>query len=118
MRSGNIDYRTQVRGVWPGYPVAGDWRMADGAFFSQADLNGYAPVVVLGRTVASNLFPDGASSIGSYVLIGNIPFEVIGVLEPKGARSEEHTSELQSLMRISYAFFCLQKQNHKNTHTY
>src|SRR3546814_1679988 len=28
-----------------------------------------------------------------------------------GQRSEEHTSELQSLMRISYAVFCLQKQN-------
>src|SRR3546814_9453455 len=33
------------------------------------------------------------------------------------ARSEEHTSELQSLIRISYAFFCLKKQNeHHNTH--
>src|SRR3546814_1275684 len=31
------------------------------------------------------------------------------------ARSEEHTSELQSLMRISYAVFCLKKK--KNTHT-
>src|SRR3546814_6784572 len=31
----------------------------------------------------------------------------------KGARSEEHTSELQSLMRISYAVFCLKKK--KNT---
>src|SRR3546814_4307587 len=34
-------------------------------------------------------------------------------------RSEEHTSELQSLMRISYAVFCLQKKKHnthKNTH--
>src|SRR3546814_9532552 len=30
-------------------------------------------------------------------------------------RSEEHTSELQSLMRISYAVFCLQKKNIKNT---
>src|SRR3546814_3320088 len=30
-------------------------------------------------------------------------------------RSEEHTSELQSLMRISYAVFCLQQQNHTNT---
>src|SRR3546814_4545790 len=29
-------------------------------------------------------------------------------------RSEEHTSELQSLMRISYAVFCLKKKNHKN----
>src|SRR3546814_3043338 len=38
-------------------------------------------------------------------------------------RSEEHTSELQSLMRISYAVFCLKKKNkqkmtqQKNTHT-
>src|SRR3546814_4220691 len=42
------------------------------------------------------------------------------------ARSEEHTSELQSLMRISYAVFCLKKKKYKkssdlqrhNTHTY
>src|SRR3546814_9561580 len=31
------------------------------------------------------------------------------------SRSEEHTSELQSLMRISYAVFCLKKKNIKNT---
>src|SRR3546814_10029294 len=33
----------------------------------------------------------------------------------KGERSEEHTSELQSLMRISYAVFCLKKKKIKNT---
>src|SRR3546814_10002753 len=33
------------------------------------------------------------------------------VSEIKPARSEEHTSELQSLMRISYAVFCLKKKN-------
>src|SRR3546814_7565012 len=32
------------------------------------------------------------------------------------ARSEEHTSELQSLMRISYAVFCLKKKRKKHTH--
>src|SRR3546814_10916694 len=32
-----------------------------------------------------------------------------------GDRSEEHTSELQSLMRISYAVFCLKKKNNNNT---
>src|SRR3546814_8605693 len=32
-------------------------------------------------------------------------------------RSEEHTSELQSLMRISYAVFCLKKTKHNNKHT-
>src|SRR3546814_5540510 len=35
-----------------------------------------------------------------------------GVMPPLFVRSEEHTSELQSLMRISYAVFCLKKQQH------
>src|SRR3546814_3523321 len=33
---------------------------------------------------------------------------------PQGGRSEEHTSELQSLMRISYAVFCLKKKHTKH----
>src|SRR3546814_3678491 len=36
---------------------------------------------------------------------------------PKMSRSEEHTSELQSLMRISYAVFCLKKKKKKNNNT-
>src|SRR3546814_4540842 len=36
-----------------------------------------------------------------------------GALAGEDARSEEHTSELQSLMRISYAVFCLKKKNKK-----
>src|SRR3546814_2755611 len=40
------------------------------------------------------------------------------VLMEKGTRSEEHTSELQSLMRLSYAVFCLKKKNRDtNCHT-
>src|SRR3546814_3201211 len=35
------------------------------------------------------------------------------VQAPTAGRSEEHTSELQSLMRISYAVFCLKKKTHK-----
>src|SRR3546814_4072783 len=49
-------------------------------------------------------------------------FEHARVRHPAGvaaARSEEHTSELQSLMRISYAVFCLTKKNkHKRERTY
>src|SRR3546814_3346229 len=37
-------------------------------------------------------------------------------LSPSERRSEEHTSELQSLMRISYAVFCLKKKNKKYAH--
>src|SRR3546814_2651945 len=38
-----------------------------------------------------------------------------GPKAPRELRSEEHTSELQSLMRISYAVFCLKKKNTKQT---
>src|SRR3546814_5146579 len=40
----------------------------------------------------------------------------IGIRESADGRSEEHTSELQSLMRSSYAVFCLKKKKHKNEH--
>src|SRR3546814_699493 len=40
-----------------------------------------------------------------------------GLLHRQIHRSEEHTSELQSLMRISYAVFCLKKKTNKKTHT-
>src|SRR3546814_3644929 len=41
----------------------------------------------------------------------------LGVRIPPSLRSEEHTSELQSLMRISYAVFCLKKKQQTNTPT-
>src|SRR3546814_3315184 len=43
--------------------------------------------------------------------------EIAARLDHSDVRSEEHTSELQSLMRISYAVFCLQKKNTTNYET-
>src|SRR3546814_1633815 len=40
---------------------------------------------------------------------------ILRALNPDFSRSEEHTSELQSLMRISYAVFCLKKKNKTRT---
>src|SRR3546814_2836749 len=40
--------------------------------------------------------------------------EIVVPIEPLIVRSEEHTSELQSLMRISYAVFCLKKKKQKH----
>src|SRR3546814_7294240 len=45
----------------------------------------------------------------------SFPIDYAGVNGGSLARSEEHTSELQSLMRISYAVFCLKKKNNKGT---
>src|SRR3546814_6619520 len=41
------------------------------------------------------------------------PEGLVGAVRVEVRRSEEHTSELQSLMRISYAVFCLKKKKHK-----
>src|SRR3546814_5130527 len=45
------------------------------------------------------------------------PFAEIAVKPLPDPRSEEHTSELQSLMRISYAVFCLKKKKYTTHHT-
>src|SRR3546814_4000485 len=42
----------------------------------------------------------------------DLDFQRTGGVEPGRKRSEEHTSELQSLMRISYAVFCLKKKKY------
>src|SRR3546814_4786132 len=53
---------------------------------------------------------------GLAVLMGDHVDAVLVDLHPVGgARSEEHTSELQSLMRISYAVFCLKKKKTNQT---
>ena len=85
VRFGSIDYQTQIQGAWPGFISARDWPLAEGSMFTDADVKSYAPVIVLGRTVADNLFPGGESPVGKYVLVRNVPFEVSGVLARKGA---------------------------------
>lgn len=85
LRYGSIDYGCTVQGVGPSLPIVRDWPVARGDFFNDDDMRRYAPVVVLGQTVLKTLFPDGADPIGRYILIQNIPFEVIGILTEKGA---------------------------------
>jgi macrolide transport system ATP-binding/permease protein len=85
VRYGNVDYVTSVQGVGPSMTAVREWQVASGDFFDERDLRRYAPVVVLGQTVRQILFPDGSDPLGRYVMVGNIPFEVIGVMETKGA---------------------------------
>jgi macrolide transport system ATP-binding/permease protein len=85
VRVGNIDYQTLIMGAWPGYAQARDWALTQGSFISEDDVKGYAPVIVLGQTVAKNLFPDGDNPVGKYLLVRNVPFEIVGVLAQRGA---------------------------------
>ena len=85
VRAGNVDYQTTVQGSDVTLPAVRDWPVADGSFFNARDLRSYAPVAVLGQTVARTLFPGGGDPLGQYILVRNVPFQVIGVLAEKGA---------------------------------
>jgi macrolide transport system ATP-binding/permease protein len=85
VRYGNLDYQTSAQGTGQDFPSARDWPVAEGQFFNADDMKQYAAVVVLGRTVARTLFPDGGSPVGKYILMRSVPFVVIGVMTEKGA---------------------------------
>src|SRR3546814_7952874 len=75
--------------------------------WGHADLLGYAALVGVGVAgLFGQLAMTRAFGVGSALLTAALQYSTIIF----AARSEEHTSELQSLMRISYAVFCLKKK--------
>src|SRR3546814_10218359 len=92
-------YTTLFRSELRQFPPAPYNQMGRAEWFSRADMQIDGAVTAVGR-------PDQPAFVAAQRLDG---VEVVG----KFVRSEEHTSELQSLMRISYAVFCL--KNKKKT---
>src|SRR3546814_8636744 len=89
-------YTTLVRSLTPDeskLPPVNRFELADldSSMNACVDLNAYAN----GKWLAANPVPGDRTSWGAFEMLN---------------RSEEHTSELQSLMRISYAVFCLKKK--------
>jgi len=87
VRFGNQDLTVTAVGTGEDFPGVHDWQAQSGVFFSAEHVKRYAQVVALGQTVATGLFPKGVNPLGQYVLIGNAPFLVIGVMSSKGTTS-------------------------------
>jgi macrolide transport system ATP-binding/permease protein len=85
LRFGDQDLTVTVVGTTEDFPKVHDWPPQSGVFFTAEHVKRYAQVVTLGQTVVKNLFPNGANPLGKYILIGNAPFLVIGVLTSKGS---------------------------------
>jgi len=85
VRFGSLDYQTTITATSHALPQARSWPLAQGVFFTADDSDTYTPVAVLGQTVYDSLFPGGGSPLGRYILISNIPFQVIGVMTAKGS---------------------------------
>src|SRR5579859_975885 len=83
--AGSQNWSTRVSAVSPSYQQLEDWQIASGAFFTDQDNTNSSNVAVLGQTVVTNLFPDGASPVGQLIRVRNVPFTVIGTLVSKGS---------------------------------
>ncbi len=82
---GNSNYTArETFGVDESFPIVRNWQMRLGSFFSERDVANANKVCVLGQTVVKNLFQT-SNPIGQQIRVKNIPFEVVGVLERKGA---------------------------------
>ncbi|WP_194721941.1 MacB family efflux pump subunit [Noviherbaspirillum malthae] len=115
VRYGSLDYQTNITGIWPGYAGTQDWKMARGSFITDADVQGYAPVIVLGQTVAKNLFPNGEDPIGRYLLVKSVPFEIVGVLAGKGANAFGSDMDNIALVPLSTGYMRLFGKQYLNT---
>jgi putative ABC transport system permease protein len=81
----NNNTSTRIFGANTDFEVIRGWRVEDGRLFSEGEIKGQAKVCVLGKTVVENLFEGYEDPIGQTIRINRLPFEVIGVMERKGA---------------------------------
>ncbi|AVO60182.1 MacB family efflux pump subunit [Pseudomonas chlororaphis] len=93
VRFGNADYMSYVGGNDTNFPEIFNWPVAQGSYFSDADERSAAAVAVIGYKVREKLLKDVANPIGQYILIENVPFQVVGVLSEKGASSGDSDSD-------------------------
>jgi putative ABC transport system permease protein len=78
-----LNWNTQIQGESPDYAQIRDWDIASGVMFTDGDVRSLAKVAVIGKTVVDQLFIND-DPVGQTLIIRNIPFKVVGVLESKG----------------------------------
>ncbi len=99
VRFSNRDVTVPVWGVSERAPTVLHWDTARGIFFGARDVHDLATVAVIGKRVREKLFGDD-NPLGRYVLVSNVPFQVIGELTEKGATSGD--SDDDNVILIPY----------------
>jgi len=93
---------TSVVGTSADFPAVREFRTIVGRFFDADEVQGAQRVAVVGQTVLTNLGV-GRTLMGETLRINNVPFEVIGILEPKGVNYAGIDEDDQILIPISTA---------------
>ncbi len=84
---GNQNWATSIQGISANYPPLTNWRIDAGREISPDDDADAALVVVIGQTVARQLFGESQTPVGALIQVKGVPLRVIGVLESKGQTS-------------------------------
>lgn len=82
------NWNTTVNGTVNGHFLVRDWSLAKGRYFNGTEQSTAAKVAILGSVVAREVFA-GANAVGAEIRIMNVPFEVVGVLDPKGPDQDD-----------------------------
>lgn len=98
----NSNWATVLFGTTPGFLDVRGISVAEGAPFTQQDVDSASKVALLGQTVVTNLFGD-IDPVGKSIRIKNVPFTVVGVLASKGQSATGHDQDDLILLPISTA---------------
>src|ERR1700674_3828099 len=96
------NWATIIYGTTPGFLQVRQLSVGEGSAFSQQDVDSANKVALLGKTVVTNLFGD-IDPVGQSIRIKNVPFTVVGVLEPKGQSPTGQDQDDVILLPISTA---------------
>ncbi|WP_085614454.1 MULTISPECIES: MacB family efflux pump subunit [unclassified Pseudomonas] len=103
VRHGNNSQRFYVGGNNTGFPEIFNWPAVQGSFYTDADEANAAAVAVIGQKVREKMLDPGRDPLGQYLLIGNVPFQVVGILAGKGASSGDQDSDGRIVVPYSAA---------------
>lgn len=84
VRYGNLTSSVTIVGTTPAFQDVRNFRVHAGSFFDEHDDIALRRVAVIGAGVHRSLFGQRQTVIGETIRIGNVPFEIIGVMESKG----------------------------------
>ena len=90
---GSKNSNTSIVGTTANYPQVNNYTVTAGRFFTEGDNDSRQRYAVLGADVPDQMESNGAAMIGQTLLIRGIPFQIIGILSPKGSQGFNNPDE-------------------------
>ena len=103
VRHGNRTLRTNLSATTRHFAQALNWPVSQGTLLETEDEHDLRKVVLLGERVREALFGAHGQAVGQEILVGNVPFRVIGVMAPKPAPFPEDDVNNQVIVPVGAA---------------